>query len=148
MKIIINTEVTPEQVQRIQLVSDDIQIVQPQDNEAQLKEIVDTNVILGGFNRALFENAQQLKWVQVLGAGVDGVIFPEFVESDVILTSAKGLVGPHLADQTWALLLGLLRGIGRAVRERTWENRMSIREETWETRRMYARHRRARRYRD
>ena len=132
MKIMINTEVTPEQVQRIQLVSDDIQIVRPQDNEAQLKEVVDTNVILGGFNRALFENAQQLKWVQVLGAGVDGVLFPEFVESDVILASAKGLVGPHLADQTWALLLGLLRGIGRAVRERTWENRMSIREETWE----------------
>ena len=42
MKIMINTEVTPEQVQRIQLVSDDIQIVQPQDNEEQLKEIVDT----------------------------------------------------------------------------------------------------------
>ena len=60
------------------------------------------------------------------------VLFPEFVESDVILTSAKGFVGPHLADQTWALILGLLRGIGRAVRERTWENRMSIREETWE----------------
>ena len=132
MKIMINTEVTPEQVQRIQLMSDDIQIVQPKDNETQLKEVVDTDVILGGFNRALFDNAQQLKWVQVLGAGVDGVLFPEFVESDVILTSAKGFVGPHLADQTWALILGLLRGIGRAVRERTWENRMSIREETWE----------------
>ena len=34
--------------------------------------------------------------------------------------------------QTWALLLGLLRGIGRAVRERTWDNRMSIRHATWE----------------
>ena len=132
MKIMINTEVEPEHLQRIQLVSDDIQIVQPQGDEAQLKEIVDTDVILGGFSRTLFENARQLKWVQALGAGVDGVLFPEFVESDIILTSAKGFVGPHLADQTWALILGLLRGIGRAVRERTWENRMSIRGETWE----------------
>ena len=132
MKVMINTEVQPEHLQRIQLVSDDIQIVQPQDNETQLKEVVDTDVILGGSSRALFENAQQLKWVQVLGAGVDGVLFPEFVESDVILTSAKGFVGPHLADQTWALILGILRGIGRSVRERTWENRMSIRGETWE----------------
>ena len=132
MKVMINTEVQPEHLQRIQLVSDDIQIVQPQDNEAQLKEVVDTDVILGGFSRPLFKNAGQLKWVQTLGAGVDGVLFPEFVESDITLTSAKGFVGPHLADQTWALILGLLRGIGRAVRERTWENRMSIREETWE----------------
>ena len=70
--------------------------------------------------------------MQVLSAGVDGLLFPEFVKSDVILTSAKGFVGPHLADQTWALLLGLLRGIGRSVRERTWDNRMSIRHATWE----------------
>ena len=61
-----------------------------------------------------------------------GLLFPEFVQSDVVLVSAKGFVGPHLADQTWALILGLLRGVGRAVRERTWENHMSIRSETWE----------------
>ena len=42
MKVMINTEVEPEHLQRIQLVSDDIQIVQPQNNEAQLKEMVDT----------------------------------------------------------------------------------------------------------
>ena len=132
MKVMINTGVTPEQLKRIQLVSNTIQIVQPKDNETRLKEVADTDVIFGGFNKALFENAKQLKWVQVLGAGVDGLLFPEFVESDIILTSAKGFVGPHLADQTWALILGLLRGIGRAVRERAWENRMSIREATWE----------------
>ena len=97
-----------------------------------MREIADTDIVFGGFNRALFENAKQLKWVQVWAAGVDGILFPEFVESDVILTSAKGFVGPHLADQTWALLLGLLRGIGRSVRERTWDNRMSIRLATWE----------------
>ncbi len=132
MKVMINAEVRPEHVQRIQLVSDEIQIVQPKNEEERLKEVVDTDAIFGGFNRALFDNAKQLKWVQVLGAGVDGVLFSEFVESDIILTSAKGFVGPHLADQTWALILGLLRGIGRAVREHTWENRMSIRGETWE----------------
>ena len=132
MKIMINTDITPEQLQRIQSISEEIQIVQPPNNEERLKEVADTDVIFGGLNRTLFENAKQLKWVQVLGAGVDSVLFPEFVESDIILASAKGYVGSHLADQTWALILGLLRGIGRAVRERTWENRMSIRGETWE----------------
>ena len=68
MKVMINTEVEPEHLQRIQLVSDDIQIVQPQDNEAQLKEVVDTDVILGGLSRPLFDNARQLKWVQALSA--------------------------------------------------------------------------------
>ena len=132
MKILINTDITPEQQQQIESVSADLSVVRPQNSEEALREIVDADVVLGGFNRSLFENAKQLKLVQVLSAGVDGLLFPKFVKSDVILASAKGFVGPHLADQTWALLLGLLRGIGRSVRERTWDNRMSIRLATWE----------------
>ena len=132
MKILINTEITSDHRQQIQSVSPDLEIVEPKDEAARLAEITDTDILFGDFNRSLFDAARQLKWVQVLGAGVDGLLFPEFVESDVVLLSAKGYVGPHLADQTWALILGLIRGVGRAVRERTWENRWSIRDETWE----------------
>ena len=132
MKILINTDIASDHRQQIQSVSPDLEIVEPKDEAARLAEIPDTDIIFGDFNRSLFEAAEQLKWVQVLGAGVDGLLFPEFVGSEVVLVSAKGCVGPHLADQTWALILGLLRGVGRAVRERTWENRWSIRDETWE----------------
>lgn len=132
MKILINTEITSNHRQQIQSVSPDLVIVEPIDEVARLAEMPDTEVVFGDFNRSLFNTAEQLKWVQVLGAGVDGLLFPEFVESDVVLLSAKGYVGPHLADQTWALILGLIRGVGRAVRERTWENRWSIRDETCE----------------
>ncbi|MDE0635631.1 MAG: D-2-hydroxyacid dehydrogenase [Candidatus Poribacteria bacterium] len=132
MKILVNSDITSEQQQQIEAVSDTIRIVKPQNSEETLREIADTNIVFGGFNRSLFENAKQLKWVQVWAAGVDGILFPEFVNSDVILTSAKGFVGTHLADQAWALILGLLRGVGRSVRERTWDNKMSIRLATWE----------------
>ena len=132
MKILINTEITSDHRQQIQSVSPDLVIVEPKDEAARLAEMPDTEVLFGDFNRSLFDAAQQLKWVQVLGAGVDGLLFPEFVESDIVLLSAKGYVGPHLADQTWALILGLIRGVGRAVRERTWENRWSIRDQTCE----------------
>ncbi|RKU34152.1 D-2-hydroxyacid dehydrogenase [Candidatus Poribacteria bacterium] len=132
MKILINTEITSEHRQEIEAVSEQLHIIEAQNSAEALRNIGDTDVVFGGFNRTLFENAKQLKWVQVLSAGVDGLLFPEFVQSDVVLTSAKGFVGPHLADQAWALILGLLRGIGRSVRERTWDNRMSIRLATWE----------------
>ncbi len=132
MKILINTEITSAHRQQIEAVSEQLHIIEAQNSAEALRNIGDTDVVFGGFNRTLFENAKQLKWVQVLSAGVDGLLFPEFVQSDVVLTSAKGFVGPHLADQAWALILGLLRGIGRSVRERTWDNRMSIRLATWE----------------
>lgn len=132
MKILINTEITSEHRQQVEAVSEQLHIIEAQNSAEALRNIGDTDIVFGGFNRTLFENAKQLKWVQVLSAGVDGLLFPEFVQSDVVLTSAKGFVGPHLADQAWALILGLLRGIGRSVRERTWDNRMSIRLATWE----------------
>ncbi len=132
MKILINSKITSEQQHQIEDISDLLQIVTPNNSAEALQEIVDTDIVFGGFNRSLFENAQQLKWVQVWAAGVDGILFTEFVESDIILTSAKGFVGTHLADQAWGLILGLIRGIGRSVRERTWDNKMSIRNETWE----------------
>ncbi len=132
MKILINTDITREHQAQIVSVSEEIRPVYPKNWDEARREVVDTDIVFGGFNRTLFEHAKQLKWVQVLSAGVDGLLFPEFVKSDVILTSVKGFVGPHLADQTWTLILGLLRGVGRSVRERTWENRMSIRLGTWE----------------
>ncbi len=132
MKIMVNSKITSEQQRQIELISDTLNIVLPKNSTEALEEIVDTDIVFGGFNRSLFDRAKQLKWVQVWAAGVDGVLFPEFVKSDVVLTSAKGYVGTHLADQAWALILGLLRGIGRSVRERTWSNKMSIRLATWE----------------
>ena len=135
MKIMMNAnldELSEEQMQRVQAVSGDNEIIVARTREEQLALVGDVDIIFGSFSRPLFEAARQLKWVQTEGAGIDNLLFSEFVESPIILTSAKGTVGTHLADHTWALLLGLLRGVGRAVRERTWDNRMSIRRESWE----------------
>ena len=65
MKILINTDITSEQQQQIEAVSDALSLVRPQNSEAALREIVDTDIVFGGFNRSLFEKAKQLKWVQV-----------------------------------------------------------------------------------
>ncbi|MBM3240480.1 D-2-hydroxyacid dehydrogenase [Candidatus Poribacteria bacterium] len=132
MKVLLVIGLSNEQIEHIKAVSDQIKVVIPKSRAEQLAEVVDADVIFGGFSHEMFQRAKKLKLVQVGSAGVNGLLFPEFVESDIILASAKGYVGTHLADQTWALLLGLLRGIGRAVRERTWDNRMSIRDATWE----------------
>jgi len=49
--------------------------------------------------RGLGDRPVRTDWVQTLGAGVDGLLFPALVDSDIVLTSEKGHVGPHLAEQ-------------------------------------------------
>lgn len=92
-----------------------------------LEKIRDADVMIGDFDPEMFEQAGRLKWAQSLSSGVDHLLFPDFVGSDVTLTSEKGLVGPHLADHAFALLLSLTRSVAWAARQRQWRNRFEMR---------------------
>ena len=135
MKFMISIDLSDEQIKRIESVSDDVEIVVARSRDEQIAQIADVDVLLGSISRDLFLKASgarhasplRLRWVQVQSAGVDSLLFPEFVESDVILTSMKGYVGVHLADHAMALLLALARGIHTALRNPRWDMRSSIR---------------------
>ncbi|MCP5024934.1 MAG: D-2-hydroxyacid dehydrogenase [Actinomycetia bacterium] len=89
----------------------------------------DTHVILGFMNQALFDACPDLRWVHATASGVDMFMFDGFIRSDVVLTGEKGLVGGHLADTGWGLLLALTRQIKQAVLHGpdAWENRVTMR---------------------
>ncbi len=118
--------ITTEQLDRIRATGVE-EIVVAGDRETQLREIRDCDALIGSIDPELFEHAGQLRWVQALTSGADAYLFPEFVESDVILTTEKGLVGPHLADHAMALLLALTRSIVTARDIRRWEERGPMR---------------------
>src|SRR5262245_35607429 len=51
----------------------------------------------------------RLKWIQSSAAGLDHCLVPETIASEILVTSASGLFAEAVAEQTLALLLGLLR---------------------------------------
>lgn len=53
----------------------------------------------------------RLRWIQSSAAGLDHCLTPEVIASDIEVTSASGLFADQVAEQTLALLLGLLRGL-------------------------------------
>src|ERR1043165_1697292 len=53
----------------------------------------------------------RLKWIQSSAAGLDHCLTPETIESNIVVTSASGLFAEPVAEQTLALILGLLRGL-------------------------------------
>ncbi len=132
MKVVVDVPVTDAQLDRIKGAAGDSEVVVATEREALYREVRDATVVFGRFGPDLFERGIQIRWVQTLGAGVDGVLFPDFVASEIVLTSEKGHVGPHLAEHAFGLLLAITRGIARSVREKTWDNKWSIRQECWE----------------
>jgi D-3-phosphoglycerate dehydrogenase len=55
--------------------------------------------------------AARLRWIQSSAAGLDHCLVPSVVESDIIITSASGVLANQVADHSIALLTGLLRSL-------------------------------------
>ncbi|MCS6926279.1 MAG: D-2-hydroxyacid dehydrogenase [Candidatus Binatia bacterium] len=100
---------------------------------SQLRDAIamagDVDVILGFIPEALFHAAPRLRWVHAIASGVDMFLYPAMRESSVVLTSEKGLVGGHLADTGFGLLLALTRQIATAIRlgPASWQARETMR---------------------
>ncbi len=99
-----------------------------------LELAADIEVMLGPITSEFFERAPRLRWVHAIASGVDAYLFPAMRDSEVILTGEKGLVGGHLADHAFALLLSITRRLAEAVRlgPDSWGERPRFRAEAVE----------------
>jgi len=86
-------------------------ILSARDDINLVDDLESAEVILGGISRDEFRRARNLRWIQATGAGVDGLLFPELVESDVIITNASGVHPIPIAEHTFALILAITRGL-------------------------------------
>ena len=61
----------------------------------------------------------RLGWIQSSAAGLDHCLTPSVIRSQILVTSASGLFADPVAEQTLALLLGLLRGLPTFFRQQS-----------------------------
>jgi phosphoglycerate dehydrogenase-like enzyme len=133
MAVVVGYRLTEAQTARIRAAAGPLEVVVAEGDDRLRAAMPGAEVLFGRLTPDLLERAPHLRWVQTQGAGVDGLLFPDLVASDVVLTSEKGHVGPHLAEQAFALLLALTRGVAQAVRHPgRWDQRMALREASWE----------------
>ena len=70
-----------------------------------------------------FELAKQLRWVQAPTAAVHQFMFPELINSEVVLTNSTEVHGPVVAEHVIALVFALAKKIPQAAsfqRKRVW----------------------------
>jgi phosphoglycerate dehydrogenase-like enzyme len=86
--------------------------------------IADADIYMGWLNRDVYLAAKQLKWVQSPSSGTNYYLaIPEFLESDVLLTSASGTHGACLAESVMGMILAHTRGIKDCIlaqQEHAW----------------------------
>ena len=88
------------------------------------EQIKDAEVVIAWSLRpAQVKSAKKLRWVHSTAAAVHQLIFPELVDSDIILTNGRDVHGPVVAEHVIALIFALAKKIPQAIRfqqEHTW----------------------------
>lgn len=74
--------------------------------------------------RAAFLQSPQLKWIHSRSAGLDTILFPELLESPVILTNGTGVFSASLGEFAVAAILYFAKDFRRMIRNQeagVWE---------------------------
>jgi phosphoglycerate dehydrogenase-like enzyme len=74
----------------------------------------------------VWPKAGRLRWIQSASDGVDWLLFPELVDSDVVVTNARGIFDRAIAEYVVGLMLAFAKGLLGVVegqREREWRHR-------------------------
>lgn len=107
----------PAAAQQLQAEFPQTKIVLTTTPEQRKVELVDTDVVYAvRFSPEDFAVAKQLKWLQLSSAGATHVLFPEMVESDVIVTNSRGLYGVPIAEHVIGMMIMLARKLHEAYR--------------------------------
>lgn len=100
---------------------DGVRIVAGASAEAFQSSVDEADVIFAGIGmagllRELLPRAARLRWVHSLAAGVEGMLFPELVESSIVLTNGRGVFRRSLAEFVIAAALFFGKDLRRMVR--------------------------------
>jgi phosphoglycerate dehydrogenase-like enzyme len=88
----------------------------PRPSDEVMAAVRDAEVYYGfGIPRLLFLEARQLRWVHSAAAGVGTAMYPEMIESDVVLTNSAGIHAVPIAEYVVAGVLHFLRGFDMAI---------------------------------
>ncbi len=109
--------IPPAQVERLQQLFPHHAFVNAVTEQQAFDEIRDADVVFSSVvTPALFKAAGRLRWIHSPAAGVGRLLFPELVQSDVILTNSSGLHAVPIAEHVFGLAIALARKFHVAMR--------------------------------
>lgn len=124
--ILVTTEAiddVPDFPQRVANILPKARIIRKEELKKNPDLIEEVEIIFGRMERDLFPRAQNLKWLQNTGAGMDWAEYPEIKSHPVTLTNARIHAKP-ISEHLFGMLLMLTRGLHVAYNQqkrKIWE---------------------------
>jgi len=123
---------------RLQQEFPQVKVVNLPDYKRVDEEIVDAEIVMAWSIRPQqIAAAKRLRWIHSPAAAVNQLMFPELIDSEIILTNAREVHGPVVAEHVIALIFALAKKIPDSARlqdkhvwgqQILWDERPRIRE--------------------
>jgi phosphoglycerate dehydrogenase-like enzyme len=114
-----------EEVKLITSQGKNVELIVPKTLDELHNALSEVEVVFGALNPEMFAGAKNLRWLQATEAGVDRLLFPELVKSNVVVTNMARMFAPAISETAIGMLLSLTRGLVQyyvpQFQKRTWK---------------------------
>ena len=124
MKIMITSLITEKFQAELIDEFPDIEFIFENEPERHINEVSQCDVFMGIPSREVFLAADKIRWLHCPGTGIDKIMeIPEVIDSDVVVTNARGPHTSPMADHGMAMILTFahkLRQLWDDQKEKIW----------------------------
>lgn len=107
------TTFSPAEVEQIRSQGKSIDLTVTKSLDELHQVLPEVDVVIGALNAEMLAKAKSLRWMQHTEAGVNTVLFPELVQSPVVVTNMAGIFAPCISETAIGMLLALTRGLSK-----------------------------------
>ena len=104
---------TAAEIKQIASQGKDVQIALPANADEMNKALPEADVVFGALNAEWLAKAKSLRWLQATEAGMERLLFPELVKSNVVVTNMARMFAPAISETAIGMLLSLTRGLNK-----------------------------------
>jgi cyclase len=114
-KRIVVPNLMPARLNELKRVAPEVEFVPVHTAEEAAAAAAEADAVIGYCTADIVKAAPKLRWIHNNHSGIDQDWSPELAQSKLVLTNMQRLHGPNSADQAFALLLALTRGLHPAT---------------------------------
>jgi phosphoglycerate dehydrogenase-like enzyme len=105
MKLLVYPPVSDERLARIREAAAPMTVAQGRDDAHAAAEIADADALFGYLTPPLLAAARKLRWAQAPTASMEKYLYPELIESPVVVTNMRGIFSDVIADHVFGFIL-------------------------------------------
>src|SRR3954468_14507782 len=117
MKLLIHPPVSEARLERIREAAAPMEVVNARDVAEALVQIRDADALFGYLTPPLLQAATQLRWVQAPTASMEKFLYPELVQSPVVVSNMRGIFSDVIADHVFAFILAFAKNFHIYLRQ-------------------------------